>query len=321
MRRKSAFRCAATLAGSVLALAATVAVAAGPPQTGGSKRSPAVTCELELRQLEPPGGESENPADAIYRLVDPQSCYINLAGGSQAADDDLLVEFRKVVKKEPKYVSKEKVRAVATLGGKAYGFALDKKDDKSRPLSRLYFDFNGNGDLTDDPPIDAQADAASAAPGNDNNDNFASSFPHLKVVLDIGGAKVDYAFSFDVYGRLRESNVFDGGHVQVSLTPAVCREGHVELNGKKHRLVLLDANTNGKFDDKMEVSHIGEERGGRVYAQTGDVLLIDPDGKADADRLANGNAPGFGDARQPLSKLRGSTAAITRSTSRQRAIG
>ena len=36
-----------------------------------------------------------------------------------------------------------------------FGFVLDQKDEKSKGYDRLYFDRNGNGDLTDDQPIDA----------------------------------------------------------------------------------------------------------------------------------------------------------------------
>ena len=68
---------------------------------------------------------------------------VRVAGTDQEA-------FTKIVKKESKYVSESPFRGVAKLGGQEYAFALDVKDAKSKGYNRLYFDFNHNGDLTDD---------------------------------------------------------------------------------------------------------------------------------------------------------------------------
>ena len=61
----------------------------------------------------------------------------------------------RVVHREPKkYHADHPFRAVATFGGKKYGFVLDKQTETRKGYDRLYFDLNGNGDLTDDVPID-----------------------------------------------------------------------------------------------------------------------------------------------------------------------
>ena len=113
-------------------------------------------CKLELVRL--PSGDADSYTTseaAACRNVTPQVfARIGREDGDESA-------FKKVVKREPaKYVSTHPFRGVATLGSKQYGFVLDKQDAKSEDFDRLYFDLNGNGDLTDDKPIEKPAKKA-----------------------------------------------------------------------------------------------------------------------------------------------------------------
>ncbi|MBN2021878.1 MAG: hypothetical protein JW809_03715 [Pirellulales bacterium] len=129
--------------------------------------------------------------------------------------------------------------------------------------NRLYFDSNHNGDLTDETAIEAQS-AHSAAVG------YASSnFPAVDVALDFDGTKVDYSFRMYVTIR-RTANVTlaTGG-----LTAAAYREGEIAIDGKKRRVVLVDGNSNGRFDDAPTFAGVS-------YRTFGDmVYLIDPETK------------------------------------------
>ncbi len=64
--------------------------------------------------------------------------------------------------------------------------------------------------------------------------------------------------------------------MMISFSSAVCREGDITLEGKRHHLVLIDFNSNGRFDDKTKLSENIRLASGQLYAETGDVLLIDP---------------------------------------------
>jgi hypothetical protein len=100
---------------------------------------------------------------------------VDLPGAAEQA-----AEFKKIVKKEPKYQSDYPFRGVAKLGSKRCAFALDavppevkaekakaedakEKNKKAKTpkkiigYNRLYLDSNGNGDLTDDKPIVAES--------------------------------------------------------------------------------------------------------------------------------------------------------------------
>jgi len=126
----------------------------------------AQTCTLELKRLEATSGKDLRAGpqqERPYRSVSSQSFTMQAGGGYPP---DAEAEFRRIVKKEPaKYVSQEPFRSVARLGTGRFAFVLDAKDEKSKGYDRLYFDLNGNGDLTDDKPIDAVADRSPRAVG------------------------------------------------------------------------------------------------------------------------------------------------------------
>jgi hypothetical protein len=113
-------------------------------------------CKLELVRLEPLKPGATSPAQSrVYRSVSPQ--YFRAYFGENAPRIMEENDFENVVQKEPeKYVAEYPFRGVAKLGSKKYGFVLDKKAEQSKTYDRLYFDLNGNGDLTDDQPIDAE---------------------------------------------------------------------------------------------------------------------------------------------------------------------
>ena len=107
---------------------------------------------LKLLRLDPPKrksrGKSVALADYVLRLTEPQQ-FVQQDKWSGAAQ----AEFQRLVKKEPKYVVPIPFRGVAKLGGRSFCFALDAVAPKAAGYDRLYFDANGNGDLTDDPKV------------------------------------------------------------------------------------------------------------------------------------------------------------------------
>jgi hypothetical protein len=260
------------IAGGMVALAAGATTAAEP-----------ATCTLQLKRLAPTNYVRLNnasndymdlgnaPDDSIYRMVDSQDFFLQIRDKDQEKSDEDLANFRRVVKKEPKYESDHPFRAVAKLGGKEYAFAIDKKNAKSKSYDRLYFDANRNGDLTDDKPIDGQQEFADAS-------RSSCTFPQVNVTLDIDGTKVAYAFSMRVYAQM--ANEFK--YASISLSAEAYREGQIELEGKKRHIVLLDNNGNGRFDDpiKVEGDDVAIGTNARIYPDQGDLLLVDP--KADA---------------------------------------
>ncbi|NLE38847.1 MAG: hypothetical protein GX621_12555, partial [Pirellulaceae bacterium] len=158
MRNKRLFGIAATFGGAAILVFST-ARAPGTTITQERKTFDSGSMDYRLR------GESP---DWLFRLGDEQSLHLNFSPRTvvkdgkeqhvwQANEDPQMRDaFKKAVKKEPaKYHSEFPLRGVATLGDRKYGFVLDAPDDKTPGYGLLYFDRNGNGDLTDDEVIES----------------------------------------------------------------------------------------------------------------------------------------------------------------------
>ncbi len=148
------------------------------------------------------------------------------------------------------------------LGDRQFCFALDAVSPKAAGYDKLYFDANGNGDLTDDPPEKA---TEVTQPGPKMSQ---SQFPRVNVTLDVGGQPVEYAFLLSVLC----TEAGDNSYATVSLYSAVAREGYMVQGKRRLKVLLVDRNSNGRFDDVVSV-----QPGGNVAE--GDLLLINPNPK------------------------------------------
>ncbi|MBN2216196.1 MAG: hypothetical protein JW719_02340 [Pirellulales bacterium] len=227
-------------------------------------------------------------------------------------------EFNDAVAKQPKkYNAKTPLRGMFTLGDKKYGFVLDAPDAKSQTYGLLHFDLNGNGDLTDDAVMEstqarqdreareaaekekkekAETDADDEKSAKEADGEKAKkkaqakkraaklraarsaygqfSFPPIEMKIEIDGKPVDYRFFISGYSYLRSNY----GNVNVTLAPGLYYEGQIELNGRGQRVVLVDYNGNGRFDDHTGIQEVrySEKGPARFHPQRGDVLFLDP---------------------------------------------
>ena len=257
----------------------------------GGRIARAETCTLELKRLDvsPDARESQ-----IYQATSSQS--FSMQFGTRAyRPPNADAEFREIVKKEPeRYVAKEPFRGVARLGSGGFAFVLDAKDEKSKGYDRLYFDLNGNGDLTDDKPIDSVDEQS---PGSPPVENYVQrQFPRVDLKIPIDGQSLDYAFRFSVYWY----SASDYRYASASLAAAAYRVGVITLEGQKREVALLDYNGNGRFDDQITIPGNISYSGGGIYAEMGDVLLVDV---GQAPRPATQDSRGGEESRQYVSKL------------------
>jgi hypothetical protein len=278
----------------------------------------AETCTLELKRLDPPNPQN---SDYIYRACYPQSIFVQMGKDhAPMGNPEPVAAFKRIVKKEPKYQSENPFRGVVKLGSQEFAFALDvlpppkdkepdaektkKKEEKpktgsatakpaakkskttapdkkpaqSEPVfNRLYFDLNHNGDLTDDMPIDAESQRGPRPVGT------FFQFPRVDLAVDDEGTKLEY--SFFLQGQSFTQPNFS--YVMVRLNAAAYREGNITLDGKKHRVVLIDFNSNGRFGDEITIN-----------TKQGDMLLVDPDPNRDSPYDVTGS-----DSRNYVSKL------------------
>jgi hypothetical protein len=253
---------------------------------------PPVTCKLKLVHLKPlPPGKRCPENEVLVRFARGREiAYRKLEGNKEEGD------FRATIGREPQYCGEYPFRAVVMLGGKKYGFVLDKRSKQSQVYDRLYFDSNGNGDLTDDVPIDvSDKDSISKAiKSKDGWGKLEYTFPDVDLKINAEGTEWEYSFclSVGIYTRERDS------YCRVHLTPAVYRQGEITLAGKQHEIVLLDRNANGRFDVPVEF----------VPGGKGDIPFIAPVGAEilfDQDLLVEKHlADGFpSEHRQFLAKI------------------
>ena len=194
--------------------------------------------------------------------------------------------FEALAKKEPKYTSDFVIRGVVKLGKDYYPLACDSADMKKQGFDTLYFDANRNGDLTDDPVINAKKSNLKRT--NVGSDSVPlRSFPRVDVRIRVGDTELDYAFFMSARAYQTYAGPIEGtpkktwrGYAQ--FLPAVYREGEITLDGKKHTLCLLDFSSNGCFDDMTSLvdDEIARKEHRPAYAAGGDMLLVDPDPKA-----------------------------------------
>ena len=141
---------------------------------------------------------------------------------------------------------------------------------------RLYFDTNHNGDLTDDPVTESRSSR------NLSISYVNTVFPSVGLTIEADGVKLEYAFAMSVYSNATTQY----SYANASLTAAAYREGEMAIDGKKYRVVVVDYNSNGRFDDQAGIDDKIRLADGSVYPSVGDMLyLIDPDAKP--ERTAN----------------------------------
>ena len=169
---------------------------------------------------------------------------------------------------------------------------------KAFSYNRLYFDFNRNGDLTDDKIVEATADSNRSVPVSSAAMSYSRfEFPRVDVTIDVEGSKLDYSFYLEGYAYC--SSEF--GSVSVRADSAICREGDITLDGKRHHLVLLDFNSNGRFDDQSKIPENIRLASGQLYREQGDMLLVDP--KTNPTTFESPYDPTLSDCRYEVAKM------------------
>ncbi len=255
----------------------------------------AETFPLKIKRLETRSSyeSREEDPDFLFRMSYPQSFWMR--DGAVQSREQEEPSFDSLVKKEPeKYQCGQPFRAVARLGSDTFPFALDSSDLSSQGYDVLYFDRDRDGDLTDEEPVRAM-------PPPENvryPEGYANrEFPRIDFKVNGEGTTFDYGCFFRVYSQMREGIPSYAG---ASLNTAACRDGEITLEGKRHRVVLLDFNSNGRFDDKFSINPGIRTPDSRAYPGQGDMFIIDPD---TSNRYTYGYGATQRKERQPVSNL------------------
>ncbi len=227
------------------------------------------SCTLEIRKApdyDDRGITAESGEHWALQYTDQQRFVAML--GDPDMEKSAAEAFRKVIKKEPeKYKSSTPLRFVAQLGSRSYGFVFDAGSSK-KGYDLLYFDVNGNGDLTDEQVIKARKDRSYSSVGYSR-----AEFPRIDLKIKVDEAEFEYAVALSVDTHKSE----DTTQSWASLQGRTYRAGEIEIEGKRRKILLLDYNSNGRFDDTWSVDRNLRGTDDSLYPQSGDVLVIDPE--------------------------------------------
>jgi thiol-disulfide isomerase/thioredoxin/S1-C subfamily serine protease len=140
-------------------------------------------------------------------------------------------------KAEPRYQSKKPLYGVLQLGDAADNRFLVAVDEPDGGQPKIYIDRHGDGDLTN------------SGPGDWDRSNGPTCFAG-NVLIDVPypTGKIPYNFCFYRMKSRMPDRLFyyrNGG-----------REGEVVLDGKHYRVLVLDDNADGRFDDLQNGSFI-----------------------------------------------------------------
>ena len=140
-------------------------------------------------------------------------------------------------------------KAAGGAGGQARSGVGRRRSRASKPAiplkdvsyNRLYFDFNRNGDLTDDKVVELPAEPKQSASIAAAMSYLRFEFPRTDVTIDVDGAKLDYSFYLKGYAYASANYCT----VLISVSSAICREGDITLEGKRHHLVCWTTTATG----------------------------------------------------------------------------
>jgi hypothetical protein len=214
--------------------------------------------------------------------------YTKYPDGSKSFQPSGLVGLKKTTKppagewKMPRLVSEYPIYAFVKIGDKKRLCVLDRQKKNDIFYNRLYFDSNGNNDLTDDPVFDGTLDRSSESRMN-------AVFPAVNTTIEVDGKSLPYSFRPDVYtstlnqlsnGKYKERNI--NRYARFYLRVNCSYSGEFKVNGQSYRVVLGDRNGNGRFNDRFTFRRNDRITRRRPIFATGDNIFITSGRKIDS---------------------------------------
>ena len=207
-----------------------------------------------------------------YQKASPETQEIGFSGG---ASPDLLLKCPPGDWKLPELTGENPIYVLIELGDSKRLLIFDRGKATDSFYNRLHFDANGNKDLTDDPVLKGE--------GEGNQDYDRVQFGPIETAIEVQGKSLPYSF-------ITGANCWNKAQLKTAkLTPQNARQflqiwlngrclyqGEFALDSGRYRVVLIDGNCNGRFDDKLSSEVTGPQ--GEIYP-SGDRLYLRPVGE------------------------------------------
>lgn len=162
--------------------------------------------------------------------------------------------------KVPELTGPRPLYGLVVMNGKVRALALGRQSADDPFYNRLYFDANGNNDLTDDPAVDGKLDI------NRQHDYCSVRFPPIDLEIPSGDRQTPFSLVASMtasrFSRLSEIREAELEHRFWLMLRANCHyAGSFELDGTTYRLGIADAECNGRFDKKLAHRKPSEQHG------------------------------------------------------------
>ena len=178
--------------------------------------------------------------------------------------------------KLPELKSNYPLYSLAKIGDSERLLVLDFKAEGDPFYNRLYFDSNGNNDLTDDKAVDGNTES----PGQNY---YYVSFPAVDAMIEVDGVSLPYSFRLEVSGQMTSGSGSQSAGAQntrrsvsVILISNCAYSATFQAGGRQYRAMLGDSNANGRFDERLTMPPFMQspmQVRQRIYA-TGDQLFL-----------------------------------------------
>jgi len=169
------------------------------------------------------------------------------------------------------------------LGDSVHLLVTDKSKTGDKFYSRLWFDSNGDGDLTDEKPV-------SGLPGERNN-LFTTQFPAINFMIKLEDKRLPYCLKPSLNGRMvSESSFQSGTGASFSYTVQCAYSGSFTVNGRQYRIQVGDSNGNGRFSDYSTIADVQNPFGrSRIYPKGDNLYITDGSKMNFNDRMPLGD--------------------------------
>jgi hypothetical protein len=155
--------------------------------------------------------------------------------------------------KLPSLVSKAPLYALVKLAGQDRLMVFDQAKPEDSFYNRVYFDANGNRDLTDDSVISGSVERTGPL--------TEAEFSPIDLTITVDGKQLNYSMVPEatrfspgaIIGFALRVLSADIDRPMIRLRANCAYVGEFDLDGRHYRVTLLDENVNGRFDDHLKV--------------------------------------------------------------------
>lgn len=202
-----------------------------------------------------------NPASDFWFTFSTQTAESAPQSGMSSAQPSLQPPAGNY--KLPRLIGSLPFYAQVHLGDKPLLVAIDRTTSEATFYNRVWFDANGNGDLTDDPTI--VLPETPATPGS-----LSATFP-VDATIQVGERALPYRFLLEIYcsgavtittrpdgtQQIVQTNNLNENNFAQLLRCYISPDNHyaatINLGGVDYRIALGDGNCNGRFGDQVQL--------------------------------------------------------------------